>query len=364
MINRDNCETYFLMYVDNELSATDKEIVDAFLQQNPDLQDELTTLQQAVLLPEPELIFNDKTALFKHIGNEISTTNYEEKFLLFIDDELPTKDKAEVETFVLQHPRLQADFTLLQQTKLTVELIAYPNKELLYKKEEKERRVVYLGWYKMAAAVAIGLITMLYFIAPNNKNKQAFFAKNSIKQSLQILAKTNVTKHVATQQIGKAKIEKIAPKYLVENTTQVVKNTKVIKPITTTITTPSTEVVTKNFKPSALENLVEPITIISKKNIDAVVTNNLPNRTISNNPENDIVDKPTAVASLTSNTAQQVVYKELDTSNDDKKSLLVGSIEINKDKLRGLLRKASTLFRNKKKIDDGKIAQPAMASNN
>ena len=45
------------------------------------------------------------------------------------------------------------------------------------------------------------------------------------------------------------------------------------------------------------------------------------------------------------------MYKELDT-NSDEKSLLVGSIEINKDKLRGFLRKASKIFGNKQKDDD------------
>ncbi len=46
---------------------------------------------------------------------------------------------------------------------------------------------------------------------------------------------------------------------------------------------------------------------------------------------------------------QQVVYKELDTETDsDNKSLFIGSVEINKDKLRGFFRKAGSLFRSRK----------------
>ncbi len=363
MINRDNYEEFFLMYVDNELSATDKEMVEAFVHQNPDLKEELTMLQQAVLLPEPELKFTNKSDLLKRIGYEITTTNYEDKFLLYIDDELAAKDKTDVETFVLQHPQLQADFTLLQETKLSAELMVCPNKELLYK-EEKERRVVYMRWYKIAtAAVVIGLITMLYFIVPYNKITEKSIVKNSTMPSLQILPKTSVTKQAATPQIEKAKIEKVAPKNLAGNNTQVVKNTKVVKPIAATVIASTIEATTKTFKPSALENLVEPITKIVQKNIDVAVTNNLPDRTTNSRLENEIVDKPSSVATLANNTAQQVVYKELDTSNDEQKSLLVGSIEINKDKLRGLLRKASNLFGNKKKLDDDKSTQLAIASN-
>ena len=62
-------------------------------------------------------------------------------------------------------------------------------------------------------------------------------------------------------------------------------------------------------------------------------------------------------------TARQAVYKELDTE-DEKKSLYLGSIEINKDKLRGFFRKASTLFRSKaKQEEDSKSENLAVNGN-
>jgi hypothetical protein len=54
------------------------------------------------------------------------------------------------------------------------------------------------------------------------------------------------------------------------------------------------------------------------------------------------IDNNTASGSV----AQQTVYKELDT-DDDSKSLYLGSVELNKDKLRGLFRKASSIFKSK-----------------
>jgi len=51
--------------------------------------------------------------------------------------------------------------------------------------------------------------------------------------------------------------------------------------------------------------------------------------------------------------AKPAVYKELDT-DDEKKSLYVGAIEINKDKLRGFLRKASNLFKSRNKNEEEK----------
>ena len=111
MINRNNYEEYFLMYVDNELPARQRAEVEFFVQQNPDLQQEFETLKQAVLFADDALMFNDKQSLLK-TNTGIGIDNYEEYFLLDIDAELNEKEHAEVEQFILLHPELQQQFTL------------------------------------------------------------------------------------------------------------------------------------------------------------------------------------------------------------------------------------------------------------
>lgn len=363
MVNRNNYEAFFLMYVDGELSATEKEMVEVFVQQNPDLQEELAMLQQVVLLPENEVVFADKNVLYKQTGNEISTSNFEAHFLLYIDNELNLKDKEKVETFVLQHPELQNDFTLLKQTKLKPNTIVCPNKDLLYKKE-KERRVVYMNWYKMAAAaIVIGLMAVLYFVIPINKNlPQNGLVKVGGETTYPTMQKTIVAPTIEQPIIHQPNAGVSASnkeKYLVGNQSNIKKNSTAI----TTITATKPEIVTKAFfKPGSIENLQNPLTKILIKE-DIAVTNLAVDRTTNSNPKNDIIDVlttlPTVTNVLATNTktttiVQQVVYKELNT-NDDQKSLLIGSVEINKDKLRGLLRKASTLFGNKQKNEDDKL---------
>lgn len=64
-MNATNIETYLLLYIDNELSAQEKEAVECFLQENPIYQKELALLQQTVL--EPEAIeYEDKALLYRH----------------------------------------------------------------------------------------------------------------------------------------------------------------------------------------------------------------------------------------------------------------------------------------------------------
>ena len=165
-INQHNYEEFFLLYVDGELSATDKQAVEQFVQANPDLAIELEMLQQTLLVND-ELIFEDKNLLFRTEAAEINTHNYEEHFLLYTDNELNTEARENVEKFVLQHPALQESFTLLKQTKLEPETIVFPDKQLLYRKEETKKPVFYIGWQRIAIAAAlIGFVVLVWTLVP------------------------------------------------------------------------------------------------------------------------------------------------------------------------------------------------------
>lgn len=70
-INSQNYETYFLSYIDNELSDAEKKEVVVFIQENPKYANDLALLQQAVL--EPTTIeFEDKVLLYRYQEMEAS----------------------------------------------------------------------------------------------------------------------------------------------------------------------------------------------------------------------------------------------------------------------------------------------------
>ena len=258
----------------------------------------------------------------------------------------------------MQHPQFQNDFTALQQTKLTVETIVCPNKVGLYKKE-KQLKVVYIQWYKMVtAAVLIGFMALLYFVLPTNKTSQ--------NKSIATLIKTTITRNnIVTPK--RVKAATITPPKAEQPTTAIAvtsnkNNTKksnglvsIKNTLTNTIVTNTPPAITKpnGYKQNAIENL-QTLLKNSQKNDEILVTNSDLNRTIENTIKNNIIDEPIKLPAFTNTktntTAQQIIYKELDT-NTDEKNLLVGAIEINKDKLRGFLRKASNLFGIKQKIN-------------
>lgn len=155
-INRNNYEEYFLLYADKELSAAEKHKVELFVQQNPDIEEEFVMLQQSVAKPETNIILENKSVLFKK-ENFINQNNYEEIFLLYIDNELGLSEMEETEKFVLSYPSLQKEFILLQQAKYEGNFsTVFPDKNLLFKKENNTK-IFSLPWKAMAAAILLGI---------------------------------------------------------------------------------------------------------------------------------------------------------------------------------------------------------------
>jgi hypothetical protein len=153
-INRHNYEEYFLLYADKELSASERMKVEVFVRDNPDLEEEFLMLQQSVIKPDPEVTLDDKSFLMRK--GSVDLNNYQEKFLLYSDNELNAAESLETERFASENPALQHEFNLLQ--KVTFEpdtTIVFPDKNLLYRKE-KEIKIIPFPWRYLAAAILLG----------------------------------------------------------------------------------------------------------------------------------------------------------------------------------------------------------------
>jgi hypothetical protein len=87
---------------------------------------------------------------------QINRQSYEEYFLLYADGELNESEKKAVEEFIGQNPDLAGELSLIQETVLKPDgSIIFENKELLFKDESDERKVIYMRWFRITAAAAV-----------------------------------------------------------------------------------------------------------------------------------------------------------------------------------------------------------------
>lgn len=156
-ITRHNYEEFFILYLDNELGSDDRGRVELFVQQNPDLREELKMLQQTRLTVDTSIIYKGKQSLMRSAaGCDISLDNYEEWLLMYVDNELTVEQEIAVENFAIANPAIKTELDILQKTKLQPEEnIIYFNKNSLYRKEESTRPVPVIRWWRIAVAAAL-----------------------------------------------------------------------------------------------------------------------------------------------------------------------------------------------------------------
>lgn len=367
-INRHNYEEYFILYLDNELSSDQRRGVEEFARLHPDLQEELELLRQTKFTPDEQVIFSQKEELlFSGDPSFITISNYEEWLVAYIDNELAPEQRTAVEIFAGQHINVQKELELFQQTRLQPEAILFPDKESLYRKEEKIRPIV---WWRIAAAAVlfIGIGTTAVVLL-NNKNGNETTGTGTV-------ATTNETKQATRPADNTAiPVEKnsSAATELADN------NSNIIAPNTTEQSNPNNKVpVPQKVQPYiANEKTVVPDnSSVNKKEpeVFAVIkedkpTNNLPqplyNPNVNNKPDNSVdvniasVDTKEAQqqnankSSVTTTPADTYITKTDATANPEvppTEPEFASNNNGKKGKLRGFLRKVTRTFEKRTNI--------------
>src|SRR5688572_21850867 len=157
-INRHNYEEYFILYMDNELPASERRMVDEFVQLHPDLQEELSLLLQSKFTPDNSIVYGNKQDLLFANNIDDVLANSDEWLVLYIDNELNDTQRAAVELEVAKNPEARLALEQLQRSKLQAEPIVFPYKESLYRREEKKPPVI---WWRIAAAAVVAGVAIV-----------------------------------------------------------------------------------------------------------------------------------------------------------------------------------------------------------
>jgi hypothetical protein len=186
-INLNNYEAFFLDYVEQRLSAEEVAELLLFLEQHPDLKQELEEYEE-IRLPEEhtELSFKIK---MPELAGLINEANCEEYFIGAVEGILTANERKELDLFLNLNPKYQSDYDLYQQTRLSIEDMPYPDTEKLlliaqkgmyvdYPGKEKRRRglLIWLPAYTyIAAAASVALLIgfWYFFNSPQLYHNQA-----------------------------------------------------------------------------------------------------------------------------------------------------------------------------------------------
>jgi len=350
MIEHDNYETFLLLYIDNELTGQQRLAVEDYVAINPLAKAALEVLQTSILPAESNITFENKHLLYKKASG-ITLANYEEYFLLYTDNELGHQQKDEVEHFVLTHPPLQTAFEQLLKSRLIPDAMVFSHKDTLYKKHQ--RKVYPIYWTRLAVAASlIGVAAFLYIVVPAGNTSRQSIAGNTTISTIRPAntptgkatttlpqIKTTSAPDNADTQTGKKDLPK-----QVENV-QYAANNQRPAPLQKLRTLPRLTnntvaiAVSDNSGPQFANNVAQPI---AEERLPNTITAAQP----TTRPANITLAKtPLAIQPVAEATVHQTVYKVLDTNTGEENNvLLLGSAQINKHKLKGLLRKASSLF--------------------
>jgi hypothetical protein len=300
----------------------------------------------------------------------INRTNYETYFLRYVDGDLIDAEQLMVDGFVAENTDLAIELESLLETKLIPDLtVVFANKEKLYKKQNKQITVLFFTWQRIAVAAAmIGIVFMVGFILLTKDSVHPIVINSTIKNKVADLIPNKESKHpIAINSIEKNKVAELMPtkKSILSNSNkkqpinhyavqlkkpviQKISIQKINTPIAVvddaTIKAYDSRLTVKNME------LLTPNKALNSAKTDAITLQDYSEKTATaNKPQESTEQINKAIVNNTNESStiiHRAVYKELDTETDNN-SLYVGSIELNKDKLRGIFRKAASLLKRK-----------------
>jgi hypothetical protein len=217
-IDRSNYEIWFIDWVDGNLNRLQAEQLKLFLDQNPDLREEINDLAP-VNPPSSGISFRHKEQL-KKSPSDISLSQFEYLCAAYLENDLTNSQQAELLEIVDRYPDKKKTFDLMHRTILARERVAYKHKKLLLKRTEFQKviRLLVTG-ITSAAAIALVIITfsVIHGTTELKINRSAHnFKPDTTLQRQSTVKKATITltdiKPVPAEKVGENRIVKFNKK--------------------------------------------------------------------------------------------------------------------------------------------------------
>lgn len=328
MICSDNFEMYCMLYADGELSPAEIQELLAFLTANPQLEAEWNRWQQLKLtapsieFPEPEQLMQPGSAVIS-----------EADAWLYVDGELSAEKKSQIDALLNTNLAARDRVQQLTLLTLTADHVVCPDKASLYKKEKAPRIIAFRNIIRFAAAALIGWLLYTYFPSVSKINSTPGDVATQAKDIRQLPSQEeNPT--LINKELKPTVLAKIQP-IQSNSSSSVTSNTNPALPLSEKIVANATANLNSGNNPISKTDPVDPI-VISPAAPSAIALENVATQLPETKNE-------------TKTTVQSVVYEELDIQST-RETITIGTMEIREGKVRGLVRRAQALFKNKKSI--------------
>jgi hypothetical protein len=169
-INHTNYEEFIIDYLDNKLSPVDTANLLLFLEQNPEIKEEMQDMGNFTLKAELSEHLGFKESLYQPNDVDalnLSPDNYPHYFIAASEGDLSSEGISRLNSFLLAHPELREEYKLYTYCKVKPQSrIVYPEKDKLKIKQKS----VFIRYY-FATGIAAGLLllaTVYFRLTPDN----------------------------------------------------------------------------------------------------------------------------------------------------------------------------------------------------
>jgi len=149
-ITRTNYESFFIDYIEGNLPESMIDQFLDFLNQNPDLKEELHLFEEVNLLEE-HVVFQEKKQLHKNAADE--KHRLENIAIAYLEGDWDADESKTVESYLFTNPEFKREYDLFARTQLKPDFeIKFPDKQKLYR---KSGATIAMNWVARAAAVLV-----------------------------------------------------------------------------------------------------------------------------------------------------------------------------------------------------------------
>jgi hypothetical protein len=240
---------------------------------------------------------------------QLNQSTYETIFLLYIDNELSSEERLEVEAFIADNPSYALEMEALQATVLSSDKIQYPFKENLKLQDWDQ---TYAPMLKADVEAIPGLSTSFKNSLKKETASEAIIVKsfgfNQQKFTYAAVAACLMI-FLGYQQLTKSSVSDLAKSNSIATNLNKVLAPNIL-PITTTKSTGSSETIVSNSNKQARVNSINPVT----KTIQLAATNLQASNSTKTQRSNLLQQESIAMAETTPNNSvldNQVVMKEI-----------------------------------------------------